>query len=434
MARLSLTLISVLLPFAAIAQSDMDRRIKEAGTCGRCHIASVLEWAISGHPKAGAGCIACHGVSSGHVTDERNNVKPDKVPHAAAIAGLCASCHGAGCPKSANRQNCQSCHHVHALIDAKKAAGGKDEHLEKLLALGREFDRQMAEGEKLVRLEQWSKAQAAFRAALAVFPGNWRAAERAELCQRRLRPGLAGFEALGTTVDSESGLPRDVTVSGTDIRMVLVPAGDVQIGSEKLAASRPVHEVHVAPFYLARFEVTQAQWKALMGNNPSAFQGARYPGSDRMPVERITWEDAQAFIAKLNQKAAGGGFRLPTEAEWEYAARADAAASEDLSAVAVFDRPVLEFAPLPAGSRKPNKLGLSDMQGNVWEWCSSLASPYPYAGGDGRENASEPGLRVLRGGSYADTPDLLDPAFRHFARPTDRMPWNGMRLARSVPR
>lgn len=435
MAHVAGILAACLVPLSAVAQqSAIDSHLKEAGPCGRCHVASVLEWAMSGHAKAATSCAGCHGESRGHVKDERNNVKPERVPHNLAIAGLCAGCHEKGCPKTNHKAGCQACHHVHALIDPKAPAARNDERLQKLNARGREFDRRMAGGERLLAPGQWEKARVEFRAALEQWPGERRATERVRLCERRLRPGLPGFEAAGQAVDTDTGLPREVTVSGERIAMVLIPGGDVDLGSERFAASRPVHTVRIEPFYLGKHELTQAQWKAVMGTNPSRFQGLRFPEADRMPVERISWQDCQALIGKLNETIPGSGFRLPTEAEWEYAARAGAMAEPDeLSAVAVYNMPGGVFGTRPAGSRKPNRWGLFDMRGNVWEWCSSLSRPYPYDGNDGRESLSDAGLRILRGGGFADTADLLDPGFRHAARPQDRMAWNGMRLARRVP-
>ena len=163
--------------------------------------------------------------------------------------------------------------------------------------------------------------------------------------------------------------------------------------------------------------------------------------ADRMPVNQVSWEDAQSFVRKLNERVAGGGFRLPTEAEWEFAARA----GEPVIRLGPCARGVVQpvpgsvygpdkgSAPLPVGSKQPNRLGLFDMQGNVWEWCSSLYLPYPYDASDGRESPTAPGLRVLRGGAFADTADYLDPAFRHGERPQRRLPWNGLRIARNVP-
>lgn len=218
-------------------------------------------------------------------------------------------------------------------------------------------------------------------------------------------------------------------MNGAGIVMVLVPGGEADIGSERLADARPVHTVRIEPFYLGKFEITQAEWVALMGDNPSAHQQ-----SGRLPVELVSWEDAQAFLANLNERVPGGGFRLPTEAEWEFAARAGVPPSgAELARVAWFEAPDSDFAPKVAGSGQPNKLGLFDMQGNVWEWCSSLAAPYPYNAWDGRESLTAAGLRVLRGGGYADQADLLDPALRHGERPNRRLRWNGLRIARSAP-
>ena len=416
--RWALALLFACAVVPAWPQAQTDEQLKKAGVCARCHVISVVEWGISRRQKVGTDCVACHGASVGHVRDERNNIKPDRIPRGAAAASLCATCHTAGCPHSKKTDSCQTCHHVHALINPTKPPSAKDDRLEKLTAKWQSAARHAAEGERLFKLEQWEQARGEFRAALADEPENRLAAERLKVCERRLRPALPGFEMVGKEFVRETGLPRELRVSGLGIAMLLIPGGDADIGSERFGAAKPVHTVHIAPFYLGKFELTQGEWKAVMGANPSANQG------DRFPVEQISWEDAQAFIAKLNDRVPGGGFRLPTEAEWEFAARAGGAASVDA---------VPTVAPLAVGSRQPDKLGLFDMQGNVWEWCSSLYSPYPYDASDGREAASAPGLRVLRGGGFADTADLLDPGNRHGERPARRLRWNGMRIARSVP-
>jgi formylglycine-generating enzyme required for sulfatase activity len=414
MARMS---ILALLFAGALApawpQAQTDEQLKQAGVCARCHVISVVEWGISRHQKAGTDCIACHGTSVGHVRDERNNIKPDRMPHGEAVTALCATCH------SAKKGSCQTCHHVHALVDPKKPPSARDERLEQLKGKWQSAARHVAEGERLAALGQWEKARAEFKAALAEQPENRIAADRVKLCDRRLATAFPGFEPAGKDRDAATGLPREVRIAGLGIAMVLVPGGDADIGSDRFAAAKPVHTVSVAPFYLAKYEVTQAEWKSLMGANPSANHG------DRMPVEQISWEDAQAFIRKLNERVPGGGFRLPTEAEWEFAARAGEPVSGDAPAPAA--------APVAVGSKQPDKLGLFDMQGNVWEWCSSLYTPYPYVASDGRESRDGSGLRVLRGGGFADTADLLDPANRHGERAGRRLRWNGMRIARSVP-
>jgi formylglycine-generating enzyme required for sulfatase activity len=167
-----------------------------------------------------------------------------------------------------------------------------------------------------------------------------------------------------------------------------------------------------------------------------------------MPVEGISWADCQALIQKLNERVPGGGFRLPTEEEWEYAARAGSVEpfqTRDLAGVAWFRenagrQPAAEgaslassaYAPRPVGAKASNRWGLYDMQGNVWEWTSSAFLPYarPAAG---PESPTATALRVLRGGGFIDSAETLDYALRHADRPDSRFRWNGLRLARSVP-
>lgn len=168
------------------------------------------------------------------------------------------------------------------------------------------------------------------------------------------------------------------------------------MGSDSLASSRPVHTRRLGPFYLARHEVNAGLWNAVMVTQPVS-------GDPAEPVRNVSWLEAQAFLRKLNETDPGGGFRLPTEEEWERAARADRA----------------------------GELGLDGMQQGVWEWCSSLAAPYPYDPSDGRERADAPGHRILRGGGFGESP--IDPAFRHSERPDRKLKSNGLRLARSVP-
>ncbi|MBZ5621427.1 MAG: formylglycine-generating enzyme family protein [Acidobacteriia bacterium] len=165
------------------------------------------------------------------------------------------------------------------------------------------------------------------------------------------------------------------------------------------------------PFYLAKYEVTQAQWKKVMGNNPSVFQGSRVKDdADLHPVDSVTWEDAQAFIRKLNAMEKTAAYRLPTETEWEYAARAGAVEEppkEELEQYAwqsgsyARPRPPNPDTSKPTthvvGQKKPNAWGLYDMLGNVWEWVQNyyneqrLAGPEPPAAGN---------THVLRGGSF----------------------------------
>ncbi len=423
MARLTPRFVLFLFAAAVVAQSPSDQQFKEAGVCARCHVISVVEWGMSRHRQAGIACVACHGTSQGHVKDERNNIKPERLPRAAAIAGLCAGCHSSGCPKTQQTASCQDCHHSHALVDPKKSAMVNDAQLDEISARWSRFAELERRGDALVKAGDWRAASGAYRQALAQKPGDGHAAERLKMCERRMNPSLPGFEIIGKEFDSRSGLPLHVRVARLGFSMVLVPGGEFEMGSERFPASKPVHTVRVEPFYLAQYELTQAEWKSLMGSNPSVPPAAGQPEPDRIPVDQISWEDCQSLLKKLNDGVPGSGFRLPTEAEWEYAARAGGGTPE------AAPWPQLK----PVGNAQPNSLGLFDLTGNVWEWSSSLYRPYPYVASDGREEPDAPGLRVLRGGGYAEWKDWLDPAARHSERPSRRLRGNGMRLARSIP-
>lgn len=185
--------------------------------------------------------------------------------------------------------------------------------------------------------------------------------------------------------------------------MVFVEGGAFLMGSDGEDADpdeSPVHEVQVADFYMGRYEVTQAQWKAVMQNkNLSWFQG------DELPVECVSWYDVELFLERLNAKT-GHAYRLPTEAEWEYAARGGRygtgcrySGADKLDSVAWF-AVTSDSTTHPVGSLPPNELGLYDMSGNVHEWCAdsydSLSYRYPEA--PCSRNADD--RRVFRGGSW----------------------------------
>jgi formylglycine-generating enzyme required for sulfatase activity len=399
-------------------------------------VAQVLEWSTSRHQRAAISCQNCHGPSTPHVANERNEIKPDRLPHGATIAASCQSSHAQGCPKTKRREACESCHHAHALFDpnANKQLNSvrlaEDDKL-------RRFETHLKQGEAHLSGGKWTAAVAEFEAALRLHPNHRRASGRLKLTKRRLNPGVPGFDTLNEQTDPEAGLPLRVRVAGLPVEMVLITGSDGDIGDDAVAGACPQHTVSVKPFYLATTEVTQSVWIALGGDNRSAHRG------DDLPAHDVSWNDAQEWIARLNARIPGGGFRLPTEAEWEFAARA-APRPRELAAIAWYRdnsaraaaegfRELNAYAPHPAGTRAPDNRGVYDLAGNVWEWCSSLLKPYPYVGGDGRESASATGLRVLRGGGYADAAAYLSPSFRHGERPDRRLPFNGLRLTRSIP-
>ena len=192
------------------------------------------------------------------------------------------------------------------------------------------------------------------------------------------------------------------------MEFVLIPAGSFQMGSsEGNDNEKPIHEVTLQPFYMMTTEVTQIAWKDLMGSNPSHFTG------NNLPVESISWEDCQEFIWTLNKKYPGKDFRLPTEAEWEYACRAGTTTRYysgdkefDLDQVAWYKGNSGKETH-PVGGKTPNNFGLYDMHGNVWEFCEDwYHDSYSDAPFDGSAWLIPSGhRRVIRGGScckYAD--------------------------------
>lgn len=194
-----------------------------------------------------------------------------------------------------------------------------------------------------------------------------------------------------------------------------IPSGEFAMGSNAGDSHEtPVHSVTISrSFYLATTEVTQAQWKSVMGINPSKFRG------DDLPVEQVNWDDARRFIYKLNARERTTRYRLPTEAEWEYACRAGATgngAMTDLSSSA-WVAPESGNRTHPVGSRQPNAWGLFDMAGNVYEWCEDWRGGYPAGKAKDPQGPSCGWGRVARGGSWWKHANRAQCWFRDFYRP-----------------
>ena len=222
----------------------------------------------------------------------------------------------------------------------------------------------------------------------------------------------------------------------TGMSMVWVPGGCYQMGDAKPGKQNdaPAHKVCVDGFWLGQFEVTQAEWQSVMGNNPSHFV------NPKNPVENVSWNDTQRFIAKLNGKS-GGKYRLPTEAEWEFAARAGATTTywwgDDLGqnnanclgCGSSWDGK----SPAPAGSFSPNVYGLYDLAGNVWEWTHDTYTADAYARHAKRNPVctEQSNRRVYRGGSWYNGPDSVRTSKREANRPEKHYRNVGFRLARS---
>jgi formylglycine-generating enzyme required for sulfatase activity len=228
-----------------------------------------------------------------------------------------------------------------------------------------------------------------------------------------------------TTRGGGTTMPRTRT-NQAGIEFVLIPSGEFMMGSTNGGVKeKPLHQVAISqPFYMGKYEVTQAQWQAVMGNNPSNFGNC-----DNCPVEQVSWVDAQQFINKLNGTNDGYTYRLPSEAEWEYACRAGTtgdyagnldvmawyannAGNSRLDADAIYrDKTRNPFKRLtdngnkthPVGTKKANAWGLYDMHGNVFEWCQDwYHDNYNGAPSDGSAwlSVGEQKWRVLRGGSW----------------------------------
>ena len=217
--------------------------------------------------------------------------------------------------------------------------------------------------------------------------------------------------------------------------MVVIPAGSFEMGSYENADERPVHRVNVPSFLIGKTEVTQGQWKAVMGSNPSYFSQC----GDGCPVESVSWNDAQDFARRLSQKT-GKQYRLPSEAEWEYAARAGSNAKWSFGDS---EYQLGDYAWFSADSqnktqrvaqKRPNAFGLFDMHGNVWEWVQDCwHGDYSSAPSDGSAwtTGCNGNRRVLRGGSWYDYPAILRSAYRNGNMPDNRFSGIGLRLART---
>jgi len=198
------------------------------------------------------------------------------------------------------------------------------------------------------------------------------------------------------------------------------------------------HQVTLTqPFYMQTTEVTQAQWETLMGSNPSYFSGC-----PTCPVEQVSWNDVQGFITKLNARGEGT-YSLPTEAQWEYAARAGSTTAFYNGGITVTDcgyDPNLNAIGWycynagskthSVGQKAPNSWGLYDMSGNVYEWCSDWYGSYPTTAVTDPTGPSSDSYRVIRGGSWYFNARSCRSAFRHSSSPDFRIIYIGFRLLR----
>ncbi len=226
----------------------------------------------------------------------------------------------------------------------------------------------------------------------------------------------------------------NVRVKADIIEMIFVEGGMFKMGSNNgRDDEKPKHNVTLSSFYIGKYEVTQKEWEDVMGNNPSNFKGA-----DR-PVENVSWRDIQIFIETLNKKTKNK-YRLPTEAEWEYAAKGGSRSkgykycgSNDINSVAwyggFYNNSNAEETH-PVGQKKANELGIYDMSGNVWEWCSDWYDKNYYEKSPSKnpQGAASGTYRVARGGAWIFKDGYCRSSCRYWNNPDSRLYYNGFRL------
>jgi formylglycine-generating enzyme required for sulfatase activity len=237
-------------------------------------------------------------------------------------------------------------------------------------------------------------------------------------------------------IEPHDGRPSSKLVNSIGMRLNLISPGSFIMGSKRWSESQPVRRVNIRrPFYISIFPVTQKEWKSVLGNNPS------YPKGDYLPVVNVSWNDCHKFIMKLNALEGSLRYRLPTEAEWEFAARAGSTGrysfGDDVSKLPLYawlgeDWDVGELHPV--GLKRSNEWGLYDVHGNIWEWCQDNWHPnFNGAPADGR--AWEGGgdvNRVRRGGTWTHDPEHCETAHRNRNGAGYRYKYLGFRIVRSI--
>ena len=257
---------------------------------------------------------------------------------------------------------------------------------------------------------------------------------------------LVLFYLLALLDQARAQTPEEITNS-IGMKLVLIPKGTFMMGSPESEQGRNEnenqHEVTISKdYYLGVYEVTQAQYEKVMGKNLSYFQGAKVGNENAdLPVENVSWDEAVKFCKKLSalpeEKKAGRVYRLPTEAEWEYACRAGSktAYSFDdeeglLPEYGWFSRNSSRRTHT-VGLLEPNAWGLHDMHGNVWEWCSDWYEEYPKGAVSDPTGPKEGSSRVIRGGCWVNVAAYCRSAFRYWRAPSSRNLNLGFRLALS---
>ena len=318
-------------------------------------------------------------------------------------------------------------------------------------------------------LERWKAAIMADKISLSDYGDHAHSEDLAEFAQvyavclgggresfamlKKLSPARFALWEKILELEQWKGITIDLG-EGVKMEFVLIPAGQFMMGSREsteavvkefklpevfvhyLKNEHPQHRVRITrPFYMGKYEVTQEQWKAIMGTDPSFRKGAKNP------VETVNWNDCQAFIKKLNEKRGKGAvtFALPTEAQWEHACRAGTSSrfsfgddKASLGEYVWYGRNSVKKLQ-PVGQKKPNPWGLYDMHGNAAEWCSDWYGRYSQSPQTDPIGPPKGLSRVLRGGSfYEDTPDSFRCADRYQDHPDFRYYRYGLRVVRTL--
>ncbi len=230
---------------------------------------------------------------------------------------------------------------------------------------------------------------------------------------------------------------KTFTVKGVQFTMIAVEGGTFTMGvtpeqgSDAFDSEKPTHQVTLSNYYIGETEVTQGLWQAVMGNNPSYFKG------DNLPVEEVSWNDCQDFVKKLNSLT-GKSFRLPTEAEWEFAARGGKmsrgykySGSNNIEDVAWYDKNS-GYGTHPVKTKQANELGIYDMSGNVWEWCQDGYGSYSSEAQTNPKGPNSGSYRVNRGSSWLNFARYCRSSYRDCDNPDYRLTFLGFRLALSA--
>ena len=258
----------------------------------------------------------------------------------------------------------------------------------------------------------------------------------ATLVEAQPDPAVVTDPALRAAI-AATGLAWRVRDTGTQMEMMLIPPGSFQMGCIMgsnaygcYQGEQPVHTVTLTnAFYIGRYEVTQSQWVAKMGSNPSYFQGQADSAS--RPVERVSWTTIQGYLSAT-------GMRLPTEAEWEYACRAgtqtpfyNGSTDDNTVGAIAWYSPNSSSQTHAVGGKAANAFGLHDMLGNVWEWVNDWYDTYPSSAQTNPTGPVSASTRVIRGGSWVNVTDSVRSSYRSDVTPGGTYVYVGFRVART---